>query len=604
MKIKMLFSILFFVFFQQITVVAQCSDTVMANTLRNFYINSGGNPTNVTGLVRTWKWVDVAIVSSSISVVKNIRLSNHGLSGSQPLTTLFQSGCVGNLDTLDLSFNQFSGSLPTNLFNRLLNRVALNNNNFSGILPSNIPVQKTIQYLDLSHNGFSGRAPFFFGASILNSLLMSYNQFTASPISLDYPSVRYLDLSNNNITGGLPNIDSLLSLQILNLQYNQFTGTIPLSMTRRFDLSFLLLSHNKLTGAIPPQFGDSKRLQFLDLSNNQLTGTIPPELNNIVYNDNPFTTLRYLLLDSNQLSGTIPRLGRLYQLNYINLAKNNLTGNLPIRIDSLQSLATLNVSDNQLSGAIPQTIKQLSQLVQLDISNNRFDSLPIFPGGGAFTLGGQKQMFIKGNKFTFDDILPQMVLTGKLVDIKYVPQDSVICPAQNVDLKVTENYTIALGIDGALTTNEYRWYKNGKLFDRTNANSLTLKNVSACDNGIYECRITNPSVPGLTLYCLDQNLAVAEPYCGASMVFELQIYPNPAAFDLNIKVSNPPETVAALRIHDAAGRLVFHKKMDSNDLQSEIKLNVASFPNGAYFLSLHTEGGKSLLMRPFQVLRK
>ncbi len=59
------------------------------------------------------------------------------------------------------------------------------------------------------------------------------------------------------------------------------------------------LSDNNLSGSIPSQLGKLSNLEILDLNSNQLSGNIPSQLGNLSY-------LEILNLGKNQLSGSIP----------------------------------------------------------------------------------------------------------------------------------------------------------------------------------------------------------------------------------------------------------------------------------------------------------
>ena len=86
------------------------------------------------------------------------------------------------------------------------------------------------------------------------------------------------------------------------------------------------------------------RVIFLDLPKNQLSGEMPPELGN-------FANLIELNLRENQLIGEIPpELGNLANLRYLGLHGNRLSGGIPPELGNLANLTGLYISRNNLSG--------------------------------------------------------------------------------------------------------------------------------------------------------------------------------------------------------------------------------------------------------------
>ena len=76
-------------------------------------------------------------------------------------------------------------------------------------------------------------------------------------------------------------------------------------------------------------------------------------------------------LSGNRLSGTVPaELGRLANLENLNLAKNRLTGGIPAALGELSSLVYLSLADNQLTGALPMELGDLSSLRTLSFVRN------------------------------------------------------------------------------------------------------------------------------------------------------------------------------------------------------------------------------------------
>ncbi|XP_071693656.1 LRR receptor-like serine/threonine-protein kinase FEI 1 [Rutidosis leptorrhynchoides] len=109
----------------------------------------------------------------------------------------------------------------------------------------------------------------------------------------------------------------------------------------------LNVSHHKLKGPLSPDIGKLDQLQFLDLHYNNFYGPIPPELGNC-------TELQGLFLQNNYLSGFIPvGLGNLSKLQTLDISSNSLDGRITTSIGTLMNLSNLNVSFNFLSGPIP-----------------------------------------------------------------------------------------------------------------------------------------------------------------------------------------------------------------------------------------------------------
>lgn len=102
------------------------------------------------------------------------------------------------------------------------------------------------------------------------------------------------------------------------------------------------------------------RVIGLDLENNNLNGNIPPLIGTL-------NRLQWLHLNNNQLFGGIPiEIGNLLQLEYLYLSENQLTGGIPNEIGNLSNLLVLHLQqNNNLKGQIPTTIGNLFNLKEL-----------------------------------------------------------------------------------------------------------------------------------------------------------------------------------------------------------------------------------------------
>ena len=249
------------------------------------------------------------------------------------------------------------------------------------------------------------------------------------------------------------------------------------------------------------ELDDSGYVITIQLSGNNLTGTLPPEIGN-------FSRLSSLQLDNNNISGSIAsEIGNLSELTILFLDNNDFTGTVPSTFGDLGKIEILYLDNNDLSGAIPQSFTNLTFLQKLDIFNNAFDSLPDMSA-----INIQPNKFrIFNNNFTFDDILPN---SAAALGDNYFPQDSVF-ESTTVFLNTGSTYTIDLDIDDGILDSDYQWYKNGFLFGGPlNTNSLTFSPVDWNTAGTYNCTITNPNAPELSLYSRAVNIVVN---CGTSV---------------------------------------------------------------------------------------
>ena len=124
------------------------------------------------------------------------------------------------------------------------------------------------------------------------------------------------------------------------------------------------LNNLELTGEIPKEIGKLINLQSLNLTFNKLSGKIPKEIGKL-------TNLKALSLCNNQLSGEIPKeIGKLINLRCLSLSNNKLTGEIPKEIGKLINLEWLYLNDNKLTGEIPKEIGKLINLEWLYLYNN------------------------------------------------------------------------------------------------------------------------------------------------------------------------------------------------------------------------------------------
>ncbi|PHT62207.1 hypothetical protein T459_33946 [Capsicum annuum] len=205
-------------------------------------------------------------------------------------------------------------------------------------------------------------------------------------------ALQILDLSNNvGLKGTLPpSIGNLKNLTTLILVGCSFFGPIPASIGSLEQLVFISLTSNSFTGPIPPSIGNLSKLSWLDLSDNKITGTIPISHDSVLGLDSLVST-RHLHLSKNQLSGPIqPQLfSPDMKLIHVILDHNQLTGEIPESLGSLQNLEILRLDWNSLNGSVPSKLNNLTSLNELYLSNNNLNgSIPDLTGMNLLTYVG------------------------------------------------------------------------------------------------------------------------------------------------------------------------------------------------------------------------
>ncbi|KAE9449272.1 hypothetical protein C3L33_18842, partial [Rhododendron williamsianum] len=113
---------------------------------------------------------------------------------------------------------------------------------------------------------------------------------------------------------------------------------------------------------------------LLNLAKNQLTGFLPVELGNL-------TKLQELKLQANSFIGEIPiEITQLQLLRKLNISWNSLNGSIPSSISRLQNLNNLDLRGNNLSGSILESIGNLTSLIELQLGSNELGGkIPLMP---------------------------------------------------------------------------------------------------------------------------------------------------------------------------------------------------------------------------------
>ncbi|KAI9194789.1 hypothetical protein LWI28_009205 [Acer negundo] len=367
---------------------------------------------NDLGLIGDFSFPAVA----GLKMLSNISVSNNQLMG-----TITSIGSIHSLEFLDLSRNNFHGSIPSGLLS-LKNLVFLNlsANNFQGTLPSGFDNLGRLKYLDLGDNGFQGdimNLVLQFGSmvhldlsrnkfsgsldlglgnssfvSAIQYLNISYNSLVGELFAHDglpyFDSLEVFDASNNRLVGTIPSFNFVVSLRILRLGSNQFSGSLPEALMQESSmiLSELDLSCNQLEG--PVGSITSATLKKVNLSSNKFTGFLPVKVGHCGVVD----------LSNNRLSGNLSRIqGWGNYVEVIHLSSNSLTGTLPNQTSQFLRLTSFKVSNNSIEGALPAILGTYPELKVIDLSLNHLIGflLPSF-----FTSTKLTDLNLSGNNFS------------------------------------------------------------------------------------------------------------------------------------------------------------------------------------------------------------
>ncbi|XP_040259173.1 receptor-like protein EIX2 [Aegilops tauschii subsp. strangulata] len=284
-----------------------------------------------------------------------------------------------NLQKLDLSYNNFTGTLPNIVsdFSKL-SILSLSNNNLVGPIPAQLGNLTCLTSLDLFWNHLNGSIPPELGAlTTLTSLDLSMNDLTGS-IPAELGNLRYLSelcLSDNNITAPIPpELMNSTSLTHLDLSSNHLNGSVPTEIGSLNNLIYLYLSNNRFTGVITEEnFANLTSLKDIDLSFNNLK---------IVLNSDwraPFT-LEFASFASCQMGPLFPPGLQRLKTNALDISNTTLKGEIPDWFWSTFSNATyLDISNNQISGSLPAHMHSMA-FEKLHLGSNRLTGpIPTLP---------------------------------------------------------------------------------------------------------------------------------------------------------------------------------------------------------------------------------
>ncbi|KAI3519861.1 hypothetical protein L1887_09078 [Cichorium endivia] len=168
-----------------------------------------------------------------------VYLNRNKLNGTIPKQLLQLSSLT---IVLDLSQNNFSGSLPTEVGGlKMLTSLDLSDNKLSGDIPSSIGGCTSLVFLSLKGNLFQGMVP---------------------PSLSSMRGLSTLDLSHNNLSCQIPQFERF-SFEYVNLSFNDFEGEVPVLGVFANMSAFSVVGNSRLCGGLVelglPKCKDTKK---------------------------------------------------------------------------------------------------------------------------------------------------------------------------------------------------------------------------------------------------------------------------------------------------------------------------------------------------------
>ncbi|CAL4905467.1 unnamed protein product [Urochloa decumbens] len=385
------------------------------------------------------------IPSSNLSLwLQTLKLTANSLNGKFDFFWLRNCAMLKEVDlsgnaelAIDVKFLTSATSFQLRAL--MLSGCNLDNTIISG--PNLFGTQRHLQFLDLSNNNFAGSLPnwMFTNEAPLLYLGLANNSLVGSLDMMwkQRSNLQMINISMNYFTGQLPTgISSVFpNLTVLDASYNNISGNLPPSLCNINNLEFVDLSNNKLIGEVPAcLFTDCWLLEFLRLSNNNLGGPILGRVNNYLS-----IVGVAIYLDRNHFEGPLPN-NLSGDVSILDFHDNKLSGELDVSFWNISSLELLNVASNSLTGQIYPTICKLTSLNYLDVSDNEFEGsmpncsskLPLyFLNMSSNTLSGFPSYFFYSSSVAYLD-LSYNQFVGSLDWIKHLDHIKLLLLGTNM----------------------------------------------------------------------------------------------------------------------------------------------------------------------------
>ena len=237
--------------------------------------------------------------------------------------------------------------------NTYVKTIVLAYNNLDGSLPSNLWKIRNLMALCTPGNPrLRGRIGDFLFGNMSTLLTVVLN---AASISGDIPQ-------------DIAKLSYLQNFLGCTMHGDGFTGRLPDNIGNMTELRFLCLGGNRLTGQIPRGITRLNKLYYLDLRNSP--GMMRGQLSDLF----SISSLQFLSVSGVKLIGEMP-LMLPANLQVLILPGNNISSQFTQKIPENSRLTELNVANNELTGDIPGQLLLFPNIKMIDLSQNKFTSI-------------------------------------------------------------------------------------------------------------------------------------------------------------------------------------------------------------------------------------
>ncbi len=391
------------------------SQVVEADSLYlvEIYNRTGGDSWN-----NNTNWLDTSVslwygVTVRDSYVVAIDLSNNNLNGMIDFPTILgQYYGLLHLERLDLSDNPnlyLSAEIKAGWFPLLsslyyldmsrnqddmlhfslhdgLQYFAFADKNLDSIPSTALASVTTLKYIDFSGNKLTALPKGLEKSTGLRILKAAYNSLTDPGPIAGFSSLVHLDLESNMLNS-YDTLTGLQGLTYLNIKGNQLKGDIT-ELSQGFEgVDTLIVAFNSFTGVIDSAAQYWTGTVYLDIGTNNLEGNL-----NAFFDLNQ---LKVLIANDNNIKGTLDSITLLYNLEYLNLGGDSLTGQLSEGVMNMPFLKVLYVNRNHLEGQLPDA-GNLCVLQKINVADNNFTgNIP-----ASWWLPSLNYLNVSGNKLS------------------------------------------------------------------------------------------------------------------------------------------------------------------------------------------------------------